>query len=97
AHRNFAAVLQMQARPEEAVVHYRTALKLKPDDDAAAWDLAYALHGLGKLREAAEFDRYVLRLKPEHTRALNDLAWILATDPDPALRNASEAISAAHK
>ena len=49
-----------------------------------------AAEAVGPLREA-------VRLEPEALRLLNDLAWILATHPDPAVRDAAEAIELARR
>ncbi len=39
----------------------------------------------------------VLRREPEHVQALNNLAWILATAPEPQLRNGARAVRLARR
>ena len=55
-----------------------------------------ALGGLqllaGQTAEAIDSFRSVLELAPDYSSALNNLAWILATHPDDAIRNADEAL-----
>src|SRR4029079_4578824 len=41
--------------------------------------------------------RQAVQLAPERAGALGDLAWLLATAPDPAIRDAAEAISLAER
>ena len=48
--------------------------------------------GLDKMPEAVRHYRMAIALRPGWRHATNDLAWILATDPDPRLRNPQEAV-----
>lgn len=41
--------------------------------------------------------RSAIRLVPELPKALNNLAWILATHPDPKIRNGIEAVKFAER
>jgi hypothetical protein len=47
--------------------------------------------------EAAKQYRAILKFRPDNPRALTRLAWLRATCPDPALRNAGEAIALAQR
>ena len=59
------------------------------------YDLAMALTGLGRQAEANQHYREALRLRPGWPPAANNLAWILATHPDPSVRDGTEAVKLA--
>jgi tetratricopeptide (TPR) repeat protein len=50
------------------------------------------LLGQGKRAEAISEYKAALEINRDWPAALNDLAWILATDPDAALRDGSQAV-----
>jgi len=56
-----------------------------------------ALLKLGRISEAAEQFRDVLRREPRDLAALNNLAWLYATHPDPAVRDAGQAVRMAEQ
>ena len=104
AQYHLGVVLDKVGRIEEAVAHYRVALQrnqmipMKPDDDVMArYFLATALVELAQTRDAAAEYRQVLKLNPHMQPAQNNLAWILATDPNPELRNGAEAVQLAEQ
>src|SRR6185503_4662491 len=51
-----------------------------------------ALLSIGKHAEAVKDFEEVLKLDPEDTNVLNNYAWVLATSPDDAVRNADRSI-----
>lgn len=53
--------------------------------------LATAQLELGESRTAALTLRSILQRNADHLAAMNGLAWLLATDPDPAMRDPKEA------
>src|SRR5206468_2705273 len=46
----------------------------------------------GSTREAASHLREAIRLSPDWPQPLNALAWLLATSPDPAVRDGERAL-----
>jgi serine/threonine-protein kinase len=58
----------------------------------ANFNLALTFAQLGRTADAIQHYRAVLRLDSRNIPALRELAWLLATDPDPQLRNGPEAI-----
>lgn len=73
-------------------------------NQAAQWDPKDVLiqHLLGRLHfmqgntaKAVEHYRRVIEIDPGWLEVLNNLAWILATNPDDALRNGKEAVELA--
>ena len=68
------------------------------DEDADThYDLGNVLKAQGKSKQAAASYRRALRLSPGLTAATNNLAWMLATHPDPELRDGLEAVRLAER
>ncbi len=63
-----------------------------PDYREAHLNLAMLLANAGRDPEAIEHYRKVIELDTNVVLALNNLAWLLAANPDPKLRNGSEAV-----
>jgi tetratricopeptide (TPR) repeat protein/tRNA A-37 threonylcarbamoyl transferase component Bud32 len=106
-----ADFLKDPARRQEAkdirrdvIHHYETLRATSPEDlkypprlirshlklNSLLWDL-------GLQREAAEALRKALEVDPENPAVNNQLAWLLATGPDLALRDAATAVRLAQK
>lgn len=94
---NLGVALFRQGRLEEAITHLAEARRLDPVSPEIHFCLGEAYYGHGQTKEAIIHYREALRLRPHFPGALNDLAWILATHPDAALRNAAEAVRFAEK
>jgi len=92
AHHNLALVLIAQNKPDDAVSHFEQALQYKPDYAEAHCNFASFLAKQGILDRAAVHFRKAIDLQPDLLPALKSLAWILATHPDPNMRNPAEAI-----
>jgi Flp pilus assembly protein TadD len=85
----------MRGRLDEAVVELRRVSELAPQSAQAHHRLALALQAQNNFAPAiVEYGR-VLELEPNHSVAANNLAWILATAPDPALRDGAKAVELA--
>jgi len=65
---------------------------LSPDSAEAYGKLALAFSQQDRIQDAVTCYRESVRLKPDQVPACNNLAWILATAPDPRLRNGLEAV-----
>jgi Flp pilus assembly protein TadD len=92
AHGALAIVLAEHGRVDEAIAHYRTALRIKPDWELAHYNLGLALAGRGQIDEAIAHYRMAWKIKPDYVEALNNMAWIRATHPDPKFRDGPEAV-----
>ena len=90
-------VLARAGRPGKAIAFFREAIRLDADFPNAYYSLATALAETGRWRESAEAYRRQLRLQPGHLFALNGLARLLATCPDPAVRDGREAVRLAER
>lgn len=89
--RSYAAALAEQGRKTEAVKQLRELLDLKPDTEARS-QLATLLYQSGRFGEAVAEYRQVVAAKPDQLEALSNLAWLLATSPDSAVRNGTDAV-----
>jgi spermidine synthase len=99
AHINLGIALLGRGQLKDAEQHFRRALEVEPDHFNASLNLAFALDRQGKTQEALALWRDALRRQhhevPSGVR--NRCAWILATDADPSIRNAGEAIALAEQ
>ncbi len=81
------------ARPQQAETTLKEALLSDPKD-LEAHRLLVAAYAAQKqpVEVRAQLDT-MCRLAPEKPELANNLAWLLATDPDPALRDGARAVS----
>ncbi len=92
AQYNLASALLRKGSIDEAIVHYKKALELLPANADAHANLGSALLAKGRIAEAIGQYKEALTLAPENVAAQSNLAWLLATSPDPSLRNGPEAV-----
>ena len=76
-HNCLAFALSSQGNLDEAVNHYREALRLIPYDAQTHFRLADVLRLQGKLDEAISHYGQAIRNKPDYAKAHNDLAYAL--------------------
>lgn len=76
----------------EAIQQYREALALDPRCPGARIGLAEALARQGQFSAALEEFRAAHQADPRDPAVLNGLAWLLATCPEPSVRDGSEAL-----
>ncbi|MGC1323597.1 MAG: tetratricopeptide repeat protein [Candidatus Udaeobacter sp.] len=97
AQYNLASALLRKGRTDEAIVEYQKALQMHPESADSHANLGIAWLTKGRVRDAmAEYTK-ALQISPENLAALSNLAWLLATSPDPTLRNGSEAVRLAER
>ncbi|HVM49258.1 MAG TPA: tetratricopeptide repeat protein [Candidatus Acidoferrum sp.] len=97
AHTKLGNALVLEGRLDQALPHLREAVRIQPDYDEGQYYLGAALARQRHYAEAVTCLRTATRLNPSYASALNDLAWLLATCPDPKLRNVPEAVTLARK
>jgi Flp pilus assembly protein TadD len=88
-------MLFTQGQWRGAVENYQQALKQMPDSVRAHYQLGLAFQCLGESAAAITQFQKVLELDPNHVTAQNNLAWLLATSPDPSLRDGRKAVELA--
>jgi Flp pilus assembly protein TadD len=59
------------------MVHFQTALQIKPDNVEACYNLGYALLQKGRVDEAIAHFQTVLQIKPDYAEAHNNLGSVL--------------------
>jgi tetratricopeptide (TPR) repeat protein len=92
AHNNLGNVLLRRESPGEALQHFREALRLDPSNAEAHYNVGSVLRSRGDFSEAIGHFRQAVQLKPDWIPAVASIAWLLATAPDAALRDANQAI-----
>jgi tetratricopeptide (TPR) repeat protein len=91
---NLGAALQSDGRFDEAMVHYKRALAIKPDYAPAYNNLASTLRARGQLAEAVATYQEALRLRPDYPEAHYNLANALLDEgkPDEAVDHFERAL-----
>ena len=92
AHFNLAYLLLLAGDDDAALNHFAQAVRARPDFPEARYNLAMLLKRTGKLREALSQLTETMRLRPDWADVFGEAAWILATHPDPSVRNPAEAV-----
>jgi protein O-mannosyl-transferase len=78
AYNNLGVVLRAQGRFDEAISHYREAIRLRGDNAEAHYNLGLVLADQGRLDEAISRYREAIRLKHDYVEAHNNLGSALA-------------------
>jgi tetratricopeptide (TPR) repeat protein len=81
---------QQLGRKEQAISLFRESLALRFHPETSA-DLADLLRSQGKAAEALVHYAASLKIRPQHALTANNFAWILATHPEPTLRDGAKA------
>lgn len=97
AHYGLALALSKQRKIDEAIDHWQRSLEIQPDNINARNYLGAALAEIGRTPEAIEQWQQTLAFDPENGNAANNLAWVLATSPDPTLRDGARAVAYAKR
>ncbi|MGI8437486.1 MAG: tetratricopeptide repeat protein [Chthoniobacterales bacterium] len=92
AESNLGLALSDLGQNEESLAHFQRALAIDPDFADAHYNLGNSFLALGRLAEAVAEYKSALELNPNDERALNNLAWILATAPQPNIRDGGAAV-----
>jgi tetratricopeptide (TPR) repeat protein len=78
AYNNLGVVLRAQGKFDEAISHYREAIRLRGNNAEAHYNLGNVLAVQGKHDEAISHYREAIRLKPDYVEAHNNLGFALA-------------------
>ena len=80
-----------------AIVLFQTLLKVRPDNAEAHYMLGAIFLKTGAVNEALDHLQATLKLQPDNADACSSLAWLLATSPDPSIRNGTKAVELAQQ
>jgi tetratricopeptide (TPR) repeat protein len=72
-HNNLGVTLELEDRTEEAIVHYRQALKIWPDYADAHNNLGFALSKQGQIAKAIKHYQLALKKRPGFAKAHNNM------------------------
>jgi tetratricopeptide (TPR) repeat protein len=96
-----AALLNEQGRSDEASELFRpvtaTYAPALADNPRLNFEIGELYSLVGENRKATRFFEKAIETSPDFVNALNDSAWILATDPDPQVRNGARAVELAER
>jgi len=76
-HNNLGIALFAEQKNEEAISHYKMAIKIKPDYAEAHNNLGIALVAEGKIEEAISHLKMAIKIKPDFALAHNNLGSAL--------------------
>ena len=82
---------------QEAISHYKQALRINADSYEAYNNLSNALSRIGCTREAIEHIRQAIHLRPDEPNVNRRLAWLLATQEIAEGGDGEEAIRLAER
>jgi tetratricopeptide (TPR) repeat protein len=97
AHSNLGGALAMKGNLDEAEAQFRKAVELDPAHARSLFNLGLVLFERGKAEAAIAPWRKAIETSPDYLEALKQTAWMLATHPDPAVRNGSDALKFAER
>ena len=86
-----------QEETERAIAHWQERLRDHPEDVPARNNLGVLFFQSGRVIEAIGSWQKSLQVFPDDGNAQNNLAWVYATYPDDAVRDASQAVELAEK
>ena len=77
AHNNLGIALVAEQKNEEAISHYKMAIKLKPNYAKAYSNLGAALFSIKKTEEAISHYKMAIKIKPDYALAQKNLETVL--------------------
>ncbi|HEX8678644.1 MAG TPA: tetratricopeptide repeat protein, partial [Chthoniobacterales bacterium] len=91
-------VLHLQmGRAQESLACLEKAVALDPNDGDAHYNLANTLMEIGRATDAVRHYSRAVERDPIDAEAMNNMAWILATTPDPSVRDGRKAVDLAER
>lgn len=94
---NLGAALCDGGRFDAAIPHLEQAVQAAPQSAEAHFHLGTAYYGKGRVEDGAREWRKSIALEPNYVPALFRLAQVLASNPNPKLRNGGEAVELAER
>lgn len=97
AHKQLATILQSGGKLDLAIAHWVYLLRNQPEDADAHNNLAIALVNKGHFAAALQHFQQAIEIRPQWATPHNGIAWILASNPDKAVHNPSQAMHHAQR
>jgi Flp pilus assembly protein TadD len=97
AQNNMGTILLQNGLAADAIPYLQKAIAINPIDADPHYLLGNALFRTRKIQDSISQYEQAVHLSPQHIQARNDLAWILACDPNPAVRNGTRAVELASR
>jgi tetratricopeptide (TPR) repeat protein len=97
AHNNLGSLFGRQGRFAEAVAHFQRTLDIVPGHADAQRNLALALNHWNESPAARMDGHDSAGSSSAEVAMLNDIAWVMATSPDPSIRNGQRAVALAEQ
>jgi tetratricopeptide (TPR) repeat protein len=97
SHYNLGMMLGRMGEKAGAMAEFERVLDLLPDHAATHFKLGKMLDDQGKTSAAIAHYRKAIENGFDNATLYNNLAWLLATSPEPSLRNAAEAVKQAER
>ncbi len=95
AQNALGSVLARKGRFAEAVAAYEKVLQIDPSYVGAYYNLGRVAWSDGRSEDAAAYFRKALQIQPHMAEAMVQLIWLLSSDPNPKVRNGTQAVSLA--
>ena len=97
AYNNRGLAYFKKGQLDKAIADYNQAIRFDPKYTKAYNNRGHAYSLKGDYERAIlDFDQ-AIKLNPDSPHAVNNLAWILATHPEPQIRDGAEAVGLAEK
>jgi cytochrome c-type biogenesis protein CcmH/NrfG len=93
AHVALGEVLRRNGKVLASLSPYQEALRINPQSSQARWGYALALIHLRRHREAVEWLTAAMTIHPDRPEFAHLLARVLASTPDPAVRDGERAMT----
>jgi len=92
AHNNLGYSFLRIGRVDEAIIQFQRAIELQPRFVQACNNLGNAFRRKGMAADAVAAYQKTIALQPQYIPAQINLAWLLATWPEPSVRDGSKAV-----
>ena len=96
-HLKLAEALRRSGRTEESLLHYEQVIRIDPHVVGAPFGYAMALVGLQRYQQARDRLTEAMKKFPDQPAFAHALARLLASSPDPHVRDGGRALALAHK
>jgi protein O-mannosyl-transferase len=97
AYQNLVKASLQKGQVDRALAYSWRLLEIQPENTAAHNMLGTLLFQRGQVKDAIDQWEETLRIEPGDGNAKSNLAWVLATFPDPSVRNGARAAQLAEQ